>query len=283
MKEKTRRIFQIVLPLFIGLVIITALIYCFYLLSAGADYFGNEAKDIAQRCSKQATESVQKEISDSFAVVNKIASEAAAVSGIEQMDTFGKSKVEEYGFISLQLLKEGVPEYRYGDAVGASSAAEVQELISSDQFGVGVIYNDPSLGMPCVAVYCPVYGSAETDGVLVYYAVSELFNGEGKLHELTKYYFFSAIDGSIVKSKVSDGMKTDVSHNVFTYLYALTESKPEIDPIEQQTKSKVGGAFIIHIDGEEYVATSTPISSLNGDCFVLQLFASDQLLHSEYL
>lgn len=282
MKANLLYVIKRVLPLFIGLIILTALVYSFYLLSASADYFGNQTKDIAQRCSLQATESVQNEIQSSFAKVNKVVSEVSAVSGFEQMDVFGKSKAEEYGFISLQFLKEGVPEYRYGDGVGFSSVAEVQSLISSGQFGATGIYNDNSLGTPCIAVYSPVYGSAETDGVLVYFAVSELFNGEEELNELTKYYFFSSIDGNIIKSKISDGMKTDVSHNVFTYLYALTESKPDIDTIEQQTKSKVGGAFLIHIDGEEYVATSIPIRSLNGECFVLQLFKADQLLQGEY-
>lgn len=282
MKSKAQYIIKCVLPLFIGLIILTVLVYNFYLLSAGADYFGNQAKDIAQQYSLQATESVQNEIAYAFTKVNKVASEVATVSGFEQMDLFGKSKAEEYGFISLQFLKEGVPEYRYGYGVGFSSVAEVQNLISSGQFGATGIYNDNSLGTPCIAVYCPVYGSAETDGVLVYFAVSELFKGEDDLNEHTKYYFFSSIDGDIIKSKISDGMKTDVSHNVFTYLYALTESKPEIDPIEQQTKSKVGGAFLIHIGGEEYVATSVPIRSLNGECFVLQLFDANQLMQGEY-
>ncbi|MDD6094971.1 MAG: EAL domain-containing protein [Clostridia bacterium] len=282
MKTKMRRVFDIVLPAFVILVFATALFFCFYLLSESASYFDNEAKDIAQRYALQATESVQNEIGSSFSEVKSIASEVASVSGFEEMDAFGESKVRQYSFTSLQFLKDGVPEYRYGDSVGSASSVQVQNLVSQGKFGASEIYNDPALGVPCVAVYCPVASGVETDGVIVYYPLSALFDGTDNLHELTEYYFFSSVDGGIIESKISDGMKTDVSHNVFTYLYNLTENRSETEPIENQVENKMSGAFFVHIDGEKYVAVCTPVRSFSGNCFVLQLYAADKILHGEY-
>lgn len=283
MKTKLRYILDTVLPLFIGILLIAAVVYSFFLLHESTTYFDNEAKSIAQRYSLQVTQALNEKIDTSFSEVEKIAAEVRTVQGFEQMDDFGNGKTEQYGFLCLQFLKDGVPEYRYGESVGSSSSSQLQALIRAGKFGNSEIYNDASLGIPCIAVYCPVSGSDETDGVIAYYAVSKLIDVTGNLHAFTDYYFMSSTDGTIIESQISDGMKTDVSHNVFEYIYNLAENKPETDEVVQQVKNKLSCVSFIHIDGKEYVATSIPVESLGGECFVLQLFSADQLLHSEYM
>lgn len=283
MKTKLRRMVKSVLPAFIGIVILSSLAYSFYLLSQSASYFDNESAIIALRYSMQATESVRNEIETSLSEVERIASQAGAVSDFEKMDEFGNEKVEQYGFICLQFLQDGVPEYRYGESVGSASEPQVQQIIASGRLSCSKIYIDPSLGIPCVAVYSPVQGSALTDGVLAYFAVSKLFNGTDNLHQYTRYYFFCSQDGGIVETQVSDGMKTDVSHNAFDYLYNISQSKAAVDTVRQNAVQANGGVSSIIIDGDKYVAVCTNVDGMRDECFILQLFSADEILRSEYL
>ncbi|MGN1095840.1 MAG: hypothetical protein ACI4QR_05585 [Eubacteriales bacterium] len=282
MEKKRNYIFHTVLLVFVFIIVFAAIGYGFYVVSLGASYFDNEAKDIAKLYSKNAADGIKQKIETSFSKVKDVASEVSSVSGSDEMDDFGERTLTEAGFISLQFLKGGYPEYSYGEGGGYFGIEKMQDIIASGKSGNSGIYIDESVGMPCIAVYCPVYGSSETDGVLAYYSVSGLFDGNEELDEYTKYYCFATIDGSIIEVQNPGNIKTDVSHNIFTYLHTLTESKSETDIIEQQTKSKVGGAFFLHIGADEYIATSIPVESLNGDCFVFQLFSAEQLLGNEY-
>lgn len=282
MKKKRTFLPHMVLLLFISAIVFTSVGYCFYLLKLSSSYFDNESKNIAQLYSQQAIDTAQEKVNNAFSQVKDIAAEVASLPDLKKMDDFGRSKTEQFGLISLQFLKDGIPEYRYGEGVGFSEMQTVRDLVASGKFGNSEVYTDELVGLPCIAVFCPVYGSGAIDGVLAYYPVSGLFDIAGNLNPYTKYYCLAKPDGSIMESMAFDDMKDDVSHNIYTYLYHLTESKSEIDAIEQQIRNHVGGAFLLHIGGEKYIATGIPVKKLNGNCFILQLFEEKQLLQNEY-
>lgn len=282
MEEKKYDKFHTVFLIFVFVIIFTIVCYCLYFFALGSSYFDNQARSLAQLYSRQTAESVQTRINDSFSGVKEIAAEVASFSDPDRMREFGESKRQQLGLFCLQFLKNGVPAYQYGDAVGHIGTDRLQDVMASGNFGNSGIYTDELAGVDCVAVYCPVYGGGETDGVVAYYAVTELFGENMELHELASYCCLSMPDGSIIDSVTSENLKADMGRNIFTSLYNLTESRSETNAVEQPAKSHESGVSLLHIGGNAYIATSVPISDLSGNCFVFQLFEVEQLLEGEH-
>ncbi len=280
-KNKLRILNPLLLALLCAVVVMTVG-YFLYTLRDSAVYFENESKSIAQRYSLQTVDAIERESGGIFDEAQRIAADVANVSGFEQMDVFGNEKVQQYGMDCLQFLKAGEAEYRYGERVGSITAVEVQSLIQGGVFGVSEIYTDFALGVPCVAAYCPVTGNSEVDGVLAFYQVQNVFVGGSVLNELTQYYCFAEQDGTILESWKADGFKEDVSHNIYTYLYNISESKPETDPIINATKERISGAYTLRVDSEDYIVSCIPLSRFGGDSFVVQIYRVHDLLQSEH-
>ena len=125
MRTRFRRAFESVLPFFFGFLIISALVYSFFLLKGNASYFANEAKAIAQGYLVESNQELQNAISEKFSDIKSVAAKAASVSGSEQIEEFCQSQVSQFGFLSLVLLKDGMPQYSFGEGMGSAFSSEV--------------------------------------------------------------------------------------------------------------------------------------------------------------
>lgn len=281
MKKKINSIFHIVLLIFFCVIVLTAVGYCFYYFQLGSEYFDNKAKDVAQVYSQQTKQEAEESIEKIFSNVRGLAGDLSSVIDAEELNEFGKSKISQLDLVCLQMLKDGVTEYEYGQVIGYSGAKRLRDVIASGKFGSSEIYRDDVTGLQCVAVYCPVYGNDETDGVIAYYSLETIFGDKQMLHDKASYQCLAMADGSISEQRIPENEEPVKTSNVFTYIYDLTESKTEEDAVKRMVAGKTHGFTVLHTSGKNYVAASFPVESLGEDYFILQLFEEENLLQNE--
>lgn len=282
MKKKKRSAGRLALLFLCAVVALSAVLTSLYLLRSSADYFDNEAEMLAIEYTKGTAASISTKVASSFDFVDEIAAKAAGVSGFEAMDAFGAEQVRQYGLTCLQFLKDDGVEYRYGESVGNFSAAEVQRIIHSSETVCSNVFADPSLGSFCVAIYSPVLGSEEVDGVLIYKPTARVFGGMENVSEDALFYALADEDGLMLESRISEDFAPDVSHNAFTYLYNVCENKPQADDVAAAAKGRLPEACPLSIGGGEYVAAVMPVTTIGSGCTVVCVYDRQTLLHGEY-
>lgn len=279
MKTKTSSVFNYVLLGFCFIILITMAGYGFYYSRLGTTYYDDQAQGIALVYSRQSEETVDTSINGIFLNVRKLAEDISAVSGSEELKKFGENETNRLGLVSLQFLKENARDDEFGEVIGYNGRELLEKVISSGKFGNSGIYTDAISCRNCVAVYCPVYGNAEVDGIIAYCPIESFFGENPMLNDYASYCFFAGADGSIIDSWISEE-KTDSSKNIFTYIYNLTESKTEADAFKNQVVNKEDGFITLNISGEKYIGKSFPIEHFGGDYFIFQLFKENTLLQS---
>lgn len=271
------------------------LVLAFFLMTLNncRKYFSNEAESLATKYTSQVSDQLGNVLSHHRETLQQVLHDfrEQKITEIEEIDKngeqedfdrFADSVLQTLGCVNLRLVSGTRSVYSRGETRHELLSDELLRLVENGELAYTPTYYDESMGENTLALYCPVSLYDSVTGLVLYYPADKFFSLAEPLQKPLLYSIASR-DGAILTMESDPELPTDVSHNLITYLYNISTSKPSVEALKEALESGQKNAVTkISIRGTSYICAFSYISDWGNRCYILNLYKESDLLKQEH-